>query len=354
MKNKWIWIVVVIVIVVLSVINYQNNSSKSGEKIKIGVILPLTGPAASITNDLQKSLRMYEKQAKNIEMVLQDDQCTGKGAISAYNIMKNNGVKVYIVACSGSILALAPIIKEDGNLIVTGFGGSIAIRETGDEVIRFIPDGLSIAEGVIDLIKSTPEKKFALFHEQQDYPQSVADKLVEAVGNQIVLRETYKGDDTSFKTQILKLKNSEADTIIFIPVSEGTSQVIYKEMRDLGLSKEILGEVNVCDHATPPSDFGLHGYCFTTVLETEGYKKYLADYNTEYQKEPLYPFYNAITYDVFVALDNLFEGVGRVDNRTIRKIKDQILDGVEGIITSYEFSPDGEVTSGDYLKRVDF
>jgi len=360
MKNsnyKSLLVAVVILLIIVGSIylsKRDKNQIVNTEKTKIGVILPMTGAAASLSEDIQKSLKLYDLESKNIKLVLHDDQCAGKGALSAYNLLKNQGIKIYIVACSGSIIALAPVVKEDHNVILTGFGGAIDIRKTGDEVIRFIPDGLTIAEGMIGVIKSEPNKKYALFTEQQDYSQSVADMIQKEVGNQILLRESYKADDSDFRAQITKIKNAKANSVIFVPVAEPSSEKIYKQMKELGLQTEILGDVNVCDRKVQPKDFGYHGTCFATVLETDGYKKYLENYKMNYNSEPIYPFYNAIMYDVLTIVDNLLGSVGKVDNDEVDNIKNEILNGVKGRITDYQFTPDGEVVSGDYLKRVDF
>lgn len=354
MKKIILGILVIIALLALIEIFGGVEESRVEEKIRVGVILPLTGPAASVTEDLQNTLLMYEEESEDIEFVIQDDKCSGKDAISAYNLLKNQGIRVYMVACSGSILALAPIVADDGNVIVTAYSGSIAIRETGDEVIRFNPDGLSIAEGILDTIKNSPDTTYALFHENQDYPESVSKKLFEEVGEQIVLHEQYKGDDTTFKTQILKLIESEADQVIYIPVSETASEIILKEMKELGLDKPLLGDVNLCDHEVRPEDFDMHGKCFTPVLSSSGYNNYLLQFESLYGREPGYPFYNAVTYDVLYILDRLLSDVSEVDDETIASLKSEILSGQDGVITSYEFLPNGEVIKGDYLKEVSF
>lgn len=355
MKNKsYIQIVTaVIIIVIVSILIFLNKSD--GQKIKVGLILPLTGPAASLTDDLQKSVKMYGEQAKNIEFVAQDDQCNGKGALSAYNILKNQGVKVYVVACSGSILALAPVVKEDGNVIMTGFGGSIEIRKTGDEVIRFIPDGLSISEELVNIVKQNPDKKYVLMHEKQDYSQSAGDYLMSQVSSQIVSRITYSPDAVSYRTEILKMKGLNFDEIIYIPVSDNSTKIILKEMGELGISKKILGDVNTCDKMAIVSGFNVHGQCLKTVLKSDGYNKYISDFKNKYGHEPTYPFYNAITFDVLHFIDTSLVGVKIVNNNEIKVLKNKVLAGIDGMMTSYQFQLNGDVVSRkDYLEVMEF
>ncbi len=353
MKNT-LKIVVGVCCVAALVFIVGNFDDTKNDKIKIGVIIPLTGTASNVTEDLNLLLNDYQKVAKNIEFVIQDDQCAGKNAISAYQMMKNQGIRIYMVACSGSILSLAPIMAEDGNVIVTGYGGSIEIRKTGDEVIRFIPDGLSIANGLIEEIKKTPDKKYAVLYENHDYPKSVVDMLNESVKSQILSVDSYNAADASFQTHILKLKASAADEVIYIPVGETAREIIYKEMKQLGLVKPLLGEVNTCDSTIAPKNFGLHGMCFKTFLKTDGFNIFVKDFNTAYGRDPQYPFYNSISLDIVEITDRLLEGVNSIDDVAIREFKDAILAGVTGDVTSYQFTADGEVIGGEYLERVDF
>jgi len=356
MKKKIIWIIVLVIVIIIIgfVVNRGTDESDEG-LIKVGAILPLTGPAASIAEDLVRTLDVYESDfAQNIDIVVQDDKCSGKDAVSAYNMLKNQGIRVYFVACSGSVLALAPLMAEDGNVILTGYSGSILIRDTGDEVIRFISDGLNFAERMAEVMKENPDKKYALFHEQQDYPQSLGDKLMNDAGDQIVLRETYTADSLTFKTSILKIRESDADELIYIPVSEDATKIIVKEMKDFGLDMRLLGEANLCDNTSEGIITGYSGTCFRAIMETEGYDEYIALFKEKYDKEPFYPYYNAVSFDVIYIIDQFLDGVNIVDDTVIANLKASVLDGVDGKIGSYQFESNGQVLGGDEIKRIDF
>lgn len=352
MKKTKIFALVVALIVIGTILFSRN--SPSSEKIKIGVIIPLTGHATTVVQDTTAIINEYAKTARNIEFVFQDDQCSGKNAISAYNMLKNQGIKIYSVSCSGSILALAPLVAQDGNVIITAFGGSTEIRKTGDEVIRFIPDGLSIAEGLVKEIKSNPDKRYGVLYENMDYAKSVVEKLQKDVPNQIISVDGYKTDETSFSTLIAKVNTSSADELIYIPVGEVSRELIYKEMQKMNFSKNILGEVNVCESQIFPEKFGLHGVCFKTELKTDGYKKFVDEFKNKYGRDLTYPFYNSITYDMLKNADDILEGVSIQKDDAIRNFKDKILSGIDGEISSYRFSPEGEVLDGEYLVRVEF
>ncbi|MEY2641149.1 MAG: hypothetical protein RL150_542 [Candidatus Parcubacteria bacterium] len=354
MKKVTIYIVLVALVLLAGAALLRTQQSAT-EKVRVGVILPLTGPAAPVAEDLQKTLQMYEREARHITFVYQDDQCSGKDALAAYQLLKEQGVRVYVGACSGSILALAPVLKEDGNVLVTGFGGSIEIRNTGDEVIRFIPDGLSVVESMVALLLTNTDKQYALLHEQSDYPQSAGDVLETKLGARLVLRETYGANDMSMRTQLTKIKAAGVGAIIFIPVANSAAERVYQEMHELGMTQEIIGDVNVCDHSRPAPELGIQGSCVQTVLENAGNTAFLKQFEATYGAQPLYPFYNAITYDVAQTLDGALAGITVVDDHVIETLKQNILDGVQGSVMSYVFKENGDVvTPENYLKVVAF
>ena len=311
---------------------------------------PFSGEAASLGETLQKSLELAELEV--VELLFQDDQCDPKQAISAYNFLKNKGVAIFYTACSGSTLALAPLAKEDGNLIVTAYAGSSEIRNTGDEVIRFVPDGLSIAEVISsELRRENPERTYGIFFEQQDYARSVAQVMQDKLSNQVSVYEGYLTSNVSFRLQLLKF--SDVDEIIIIPVDDKSLATIYEELSELNLGKNIIGEVNVCDKSIKPQEYGLRGFCYKAQLHTEGFNVFMKKFVEVYGEEPQYPFYDSISYDVIKIIDKLV----RVDYKEglVPVLKDKLQGDVSGEVTDYSLSAEGEIVNvGEYLLKVEF
>ena len=85
MKKIIIGIVAVILIVVgISYFGKNSNQPTSQEPIKIGVILPLTGPYGKIGEDAQKAIKLATKGENNIKLVFEDSQFEAKKAVSSY------------------------------------------------------------------------------------------------------------------------------------------------------------------------------------------------------------------------------------------------------------------------------
>lgn len=351
MKKIIISIIVVILIIILIASSRDNTPVNDRiEVATIGAIVPLTGPAGNIGEEVKRALDMAEP--KNLQIEYADDECNTAKAISAYNNLKTKKVKVFFVACSGSVMALAPLASADNNLIITGYAGSSEIRKTGDEVIRFDPDSVSIINALATEL-SKPDwagKKFVILHEKQDYAQSAVDILKSKFGEQIVAVESYLPTDLTTKTQITKVKASGADAIIYVPVSDKMSDKILKEMKDLGVSLPIIGEVNLCGYEMKPSDFGLHGFCLNQKIDTEGSRTFEADYLKRYNIASQYPVNDGVSYDSIIVTDRLFgDGI-----KTISGLKKALLKGITGNIMTYEFEPNGEVVDKGYFVKESY
>ena len=320
------------------------------ELLKIGVIIPLSGPAASMGQSIQGAIGLVEQTKSKI--LFEDDQCDAKKALAAYRKLSNAGVSVFYVACSGSILAMAPLIKSHGQLLLTSYSGSAEVRKTGTEVIRFNPDAVSIADGLARALQRESPfntmKHLALLHEEQDYASSMLTILTNQLADRLVAVESFQANQASYKAQLLKIKNSKADALIFIPVSDFAPEIIMKELQALKIELPLFGEVNLCDYRVKPSVYNLHGACLQATLDSQAFIDFKALYKVRNKRQSQYPFYDAISYDIFSILN-------QQEFKDVQSVKAYLMAGVQGPILHYSFDNDGEViASQDYLHILKF
>jgi len=317
------------------------------EQLKIGVIIPLSGPPALMGESLRRSISLAK--LANIETHFEDDRCEGKTALAAYLKLREQGVRIFYLACSGSILALAPHVKRNGDLVLTTYAGSSRIRETGDEVIRVNPDAISVAEGVEKLIGKA-ERPVAILYEEQEYASSLADKLESLLGKDLIKRVAYRPDAALFSAEILSIKGAKPRSIFLIPVADGPAKTILKQMAEYKIDVPVLGEVNLCDYSFKPAEYGLHGLCVAAKFQGEAYAKFNSDSVAIFGHPPAYPFYDAMAYDLFKFIDRQ---VAVSSSLGVPELKTKILAGFKGEFAEYQFSADGEITNAsDYLVTV--
>lgn len=326
MKRITKFIIFLIAIAVLVTVTLKFNS---GNTIKVGIINPLSGPVMQRGEEITNTIEL--SKPKHIELVYGDDKCDGSVASTTYNDLKNKGIKIFYVSCSTSLLSIAPQAKIDGNLLITSYAGAIEIRNTGDEVIRFIPDALSAVDVIYsDINKLSTSTKYALLYEDQDYSQFIVSNIKNRVGTSTkVSSEVIPPASTSTEKQIAKLKSDKIDTVFFIPTSDHS-----------------------CKSPITIKNSGLDIVCYEVGFDkdTDSYNKLVKNYEDKYKMNADNPFYNAITYDVFKLLGK-FASKSHSDDY-IPELKKYILSGVEGEMSKYTFTKDGEVEAKNLLKRV--
>lgn len=347
--------ILIIVVIALIIVGMRHADEAAAGPITVGVIAPLSGSGAEMGENIQRTFTIVDDANERITFNFQDNEgCNTKKAISAYQLMKAQGTRVFFVACSGSTVALAPIIKEDGNILVTSYAGTPDLRKTGDEAIRFNPDALSFFDEMEKYFDRHPEKTFAILYEKQDYPQSMFDLVKKSLGDRLVHVNSYLPDQISYRTELLKFKRDDIDEIIFVPVSTPSAEVIYKEMSDINVNKPLVGDVNVCDLPVQPDTHGLTGRCWKAELDTPGFHAYAALFEERYGVAPQFPFFDAVTYDLALFLSDFLKDTDQVSDKVISDMKKDILNGVEGIVTDYTFDATGQVLGGDYFLEHEF
>lgn len=312
------------------------------ESAKLGFVVPLTGSASLMGS----SLRGVSKLANpgSFVSVFEDDKCEGKSALSAYLKLKNDGVRVFYMACSGSILAVAPLAKRNGDLIFTSYAGSSRIRATGDEVIRLNPDAISVADGVARLIDDA-HRPTAILYEEQEYASSFADRLEQLLGANVATKVSYRPDATSFRSEILRIRQKMPKSIVLAPVGDGAARVILKELSQNGVKVPIIGEVNLCDFPFKPKEFGLHGRCVAARFNGEEFTRFMSDYSKALGYDSAYPFYDAMAFDLIKYLDRR-----ELMKEDVVTIKQSVLAGFKGSFAEYHLTTAGEpLDSSSYL-----
>ncbi len=334
MKKK---LIIGTVLCILIISSYVGGKSSA---LTIGVIMPLSGEAASMGEGVKNTIELAVSEIadSNFNVKYEDDQCDTKKAILAYQKLKSEGVHTFYVACSGSVLALAPLAKEDNSLIVTAYAGSSEIRKTGDEVIRFIPDALTVVDAIAEYLKESATTT-ALLYENAAYPLSVSNSLKEKLT--INLDLPYNSTSRSLVPELLKIKQSGINKVIFIPLSDKLANVMYKEMGALGLKVLVVGDVNVCDYTSKPSDYGIPYVCFKAEAKGERVEDFKIKYKQRYSIESQFLFYDIATYD---SIYGIYATQGK---------KEDMLKGIEGPINTYLFDQSGELLNGyEYLKLI--
>ena len=256
------------------------EQASGGAAIKIGGSGPLTGPAAVYGNAVKNAAQIAvdEINAKGglqFELNMQDDAHDPEKAVTAYGVLKDDGMQVSLATVTSAPgAAVSPSYAEDKIFAITPSGSSPA-------VIYADPDNMSGAYGnVFQMCFTDPNQgsasadyiaahadlgtKVAIIYKNDDnYSKGIHDTFVAeaaAKGLEIVTEQTFDDSNAQdFTVQLEKAKEAGAD-VVFLP--------IYYDPASL-----ILTQANKMSYA--PTFFGVDG--MDGILTLEGFDTSLAE-----------------------------------------------------------------------------
>ncbi|MFA6432230.1 MAG: ABC transporter substrate-binding protein [Candidatus Paceibacterota bacterium] len=249
-KNKTIWIIVGIVVIVLIVI-FATRSKQgilpASTPFKIGIVLPLSGPAAALGEASKNSVNLAlsklspSEQAK-IVLIYGDDQLDPKQTVLVtQKLIDVDKVDALVTYSSPSSVA-ASYIAEKNSVPMIGLGNSTDINSGKQWVIRYMLGPEAQAAAIENLLLKGKYHKVAMVWNQSDGPKSVHDALAKMLperGYTIVADESVAKGENDFKTSITKIRSAKPDVVV-VYISPQTG-VFAKQAKDLSLNAPLVG-----------------------------------------------------------------------------------------------------------------
>jgi branched-chain amino acid transport system substrate-binding protein len=228
-----------LILAIISLVFLTGCSSKDygSNKVKIGVIVPLSGSGAAYGKDALRGIEMATNEYNNskskvkIELIVEDNGTDSKKSVNAaQKLILVDGVKIILgPVTSSSTLAIAPICEANKVVCFSPGASSPEISQAGDYVFRnWISDDLEGKAMAKYVIRSDQKYNVAILYINNDYGIGLKDvfsKEFKSLGGEVVLELGYEQGETDFKTLVARLKQSKAD-IIYMPG-------YYKEMANI-------------------------------------------------------------------------------------------------------------------------
>jgi len=265
------------------------------EPIKIGFIASLTGGTATQAEYTLKgvSLAVDELNSKEgikgrrINLIVEDDQCDPKIAVSAIEKLINIDKPAVIIgpSCSSSVIATAPIAEKSGTIIMTTIGSSPKITHAGDYIFRNTPSGALLAEKIAEFaINNYGAKNASILYLNMDNGvdfKEIFKKRFEQLGGRILNEEAYERGTKDFRTQLFKIKE-KAPQIIFIGGQE--HELAVKQIRELGIQAQIMGPITMeTDELIRVAGKAAEGVIYTAVeFEHESKEPMIKEYQDKF------------------------------------------------------------------------
>lgn len=293
-KNTIILLAIAMVVVLITSGCATNKeipkTQENKEPIKVGAILALSGPSALWGTSVKNGMELALEDHPDINILFEDSKGLAPDGISAYQKLSAEKVDVYVSALSSVAIPLASLTKDNKiPMIVTQ---SAANNLTNEYTFRYYSDANNFATPSFNSV-DTPLKsvtRIAVLYRNDYYATAVANKIKELSaeqGKEIVFFEAYEPNTADFSTQIIKVKNSNAQAFLYVPVPPSESLGILKKATELDIKMSIIEVSNVLsDPSTraqaPNVTFYTEQFAFSMPGNSETFKqRYIAKYGTE-------------------------------------------------------------------------
>lgn len=362
MKNttKILLALIVLVVVILFVIFYKPAAKGT---VKIGAILPLTGGMATYGEGWKNAIFLAIEDSglkDRVQLIIEDDAtCViAQDVTVAQKLVNVDQVKAIIgPTCSSSLLSMLSTTEKNKVILISASATSKSISGSGNYVFRTISSDADKAIAVADFAYNKGFRKAALFYDiaTDAFVQQREDVKAEFIklGGQIVVDESANTGDADFKTQLIKIKNSDADVVFigFFPTQDGV--LVLRQAKELGINLQLISsapEVGTPDFLNIANGVaeGLI-FSFAETPTNKEYTDFVNIYKDKFGKD--LAGYSAEIYDATTLLIRAIVG----SDGTPDGIKDKLYKlgqnyyGASGVIT---FDTKGDVKKPLIIKTI--
>lgn len=224
--------------------------------IKIGWIGPLTGAGALYgTTELNAAKLAVEDlnaaggiNGRAVELIVEDGKCEGATAASAATkLIEVDGVHQILGGhCSTESLSILPITEPNKVFVIAGATGTDVFTGAGKYSFRTFPSAKGLYGKLAEAAYKKGSRKAAMIAENKDWPKAVVggfEGRFKEIGGEIVASETFPPGETDFRTMLLKIKQSNPDSIMISAQGPDADAGIISQMAELGMDMQIYGDV---------------------------------------------------------------------------------------------------------------
>ncbi len=229
-------------------------TTEGGATIVIGGIGPLTGDYATYGISAKQGAEIAIEEINEaggvngvtFQLLFEDDQADPSTAVSAYNMLMDDGMDVSLGAVtSGACIAVAEESQQDGILLLTPSGSQKECTQY-DNSFRICfqdPDqGTYSAEFIKD--NGIAQKIGIIYDKSNDYSVGITDSFeakAAEIGLEIVTKQAFTDQsNTDFSAQIQAVKDAGAE-LLFLPIYAQEAAYILTQADKAGLETIFFG-----------------------------------------------------------------------------------------------------------------
>jgi branched-chain amino acid transport system substrate-binding protein len=229
------------------------SAASASDTVKVGVVLPLTGPQAKFGEIEKKSfdLALEEINAaggingKKLELVMEDD--TGRPEVGR-SVVEKLITKDKVVMIGGGYsssvtFAVAGVCQQNKMPFLVNTGSADKITTSGwDYIFRLNPPVSHYADAIESLLaEKIKPKTVAILHENSLFGTKGAksfEETCEKAGYKVLLKEGYEHGGIDFKPVLIQIKQLNPDIVYMVSYIMDAS-LLMKQAKELKLTPKM-------------------------------------------------------------------------------------------------------------------
>lgn len=238
------------ILLLLSLCLFGFFACQEKSAIRVGVILPLTGPASEIGNNILDGIiiayEYYDSiSPQKLKLIVEDSKLDAKQAMSSANkLITVDKVDAIIgLASSTEALVVAPVCEKNKVVMISSTASTPLLSDAGDYIFRIYPSDVYDSKVLAEYAKEI--KKVSILYLNNDFGVGLKNTFIEnykKTGGEISNIEAFLPDDTDFRTQLTKIKASAPDGLLVIAIDMQYLNIV-KQIRELGIKSQVFAPV---------------------------------------------------------------------------------------------------------------
>ncbi|MBV9655686.1 MAG: ABC transporter substrate-binding protein [Acetobacteraceae bacterium] len=346
----------------------RTTGARAEDTLKIGVVSPLTGPAAESgqfkQNGMQLALDAVNAAGgvlgKKLELVVEDDQTTNPGAVLAFSRLAGRDDIVAFIGPvrSTQVNSMAPDVLKAGKVMMIG-GTDPSLTHLGNPwLFRCRPNDTYSAQVIAQFgVKELNKRKWAVVFSTDTFGSNGNKALTAALekeGIQPVLAQGYTNQQADFTPVVLAVRQSGADILSSYFTYENDLGVFARQVRQLGVRIPWVGSPSIANttslNLAGPALYGTYGVSDFSADASPAAKAYAEKYQAAYKSMP--DIQSSWAFDAVNILAMAINAAKSTDPQAMRKAVIAIK-GYGGAEGEYNFDENGDGLHGYNIVRND-
>ncbi len=356
MNRTWRGLIALLILVTLAFAGGYQGVSAQAPPIKVGAIIPLTGPSGPSGQAMQKGYQLALDEinrqpplGRRVELIVEDDRGDPPTGSAAFlKLVTRDRIDVLIGGLQSSVsIAVASQARQRPILMAWTGAASPLVEQLlaeADWFFHYHPWQYNNADSTWGFIKSTGAKTATLAVEDGPFGGSAADEgpaFARSHGITILSTERFKTGSPDLTPMLTKAKAANADVFVFTAFDQDVIP-LATQARQVGFSPKLI-------LAAPPGwpvgfeKLAAGNYIAGMALWTSenshpASRRYVQRYREKFKEEPTF-YWGPLAYTNLITVTDAIRRAGSTDlNALVAAMKATSYEGPIGVPLTFKRS----------------